>query len=199
MNQEILLQIQRLGGNITNIKGDSLQEDLQSVEFKHPLYPKNYEDELYGADDFYKNNLQLYLTSKKTFYNNLADHFFSDYEIPYGQAFFRNFLFTPFTKDSDDFDELDGLVDESQIRETVTGRELEFMCICYSYGFPDQYFICLTDPNPENPIVYGTDHEVFFQEIENEGTLEDFLKRFLTKNEFLEIVENYIENIKTDK
>lgn len=199
MKQEILLQIQKLGGNIDNVKGNSLQEDLESIEFKHPLYPNDFGDELYGVDEFYKTNLQLYVTNKKAFYDSLLAHFFSDHEIPYGQAFFRNFLFTPFRKDSDDFGELDGLVEESEIREVVTGEDLDFTCICYSYGFPDQYFICLTDPNQENPTVYGTDHEVFFQEIENEGTLEEFFKGFLAKDEFLEIVENYIENIKTDK
>lgn len=199
MKQEILDRIKELGGNIDNVKGNSLQEDLELIEFKHPLYPNDYGDELYGTDEFYKNNQQLYLDSKKDFYESLVAHFFSDHEIPYGQAFFRNFLFTPFRRSSKDFGELDGLVEESEIREVVNGADLDFMCICYSYGFPDQYFICLTDPNQENPTVYGTDHEVYFQEIENEGTLEDFFKRFLTKDEFLKIVEHYIENLKTGK
>ncbi|MFH7019029.1 hypothetical protein [Flavobacterium sp. FlaQc-47] len=199
MKEEIALQIQKLGGNIDKLKGKSLQEDLQSIEFKHPLYPNDFGDELFGVDEFYSNNLQLYSTDKETFYNTLLDHFFSDHEIPYGQSFYRKFLFTPFKKDSADFDELDGLVEEHEIRETVIAGDLEFICICYSYGFPDQYFVCLTDPIPENPTVYGTDHEVFFQEINNEGTLEEFFKRFLTKDEFLKIVEHYIENVKTDK
>lgn len=43
---------------------------------------------------------------------------------------------------------------------------------------------CLTDPDPENPIVYSTDHEVYFQEIDNKGTLEDFLEKYMTKDEF---------------
>lgn len=199
MKHEIVLQIQKLGGNIDNVKGNSLQEDLESIEFKHQLYPNDFNDELYGIDEFYSNNPQLYLDDKQEFYNSLLNHFFSDHEIPYGQAFYRNFLFTPFKEGSDDFDELDGLVEESEIREVVTGQDLDFICICYSYGFPDHYFVCLTDPNPENPTVYSTDHEVFFSEIENEGTLEDFFKRFLTKDQFLKIVENYIENEKTDK
>ncbi|MFZ0597467.1 MAG: hypothetical protein WAM46_10840 [Flavobacterium sp.] len=199
MKEEIALQIQKLGGNIDKLKGKSLQEDLQSIEFKHPLYPNDFGDELFDVDEFYSNNLQLYSTDKETFYNTLLDHFFSDHEIPYGQSFYRNFLFTPFKKDSADFDELDGLVEEHEIRKTVIAQDLEFICICYSYGFPDQYFVCLTDPIPENPTVYGTDHEVFFQEINNEGTLEEFFKRFLTKDEFLKIVEHYIENVKTNK
>ncbi|HLK98114.1 MAG TPA: hypothetical protein VK364_10125 [Hymenobacter sp.] len=199
MKQEILVQIQRLGGNIDHVKGRSLQEDLESIEFKCPIYPDDYGDTLYGIDESYNNNKQLYLDSRPDFYATLLDHFFSDHEIPYGQAFFRNFLFTPFREDSEDFGELDGLAEESEIREVVNGTNLYFMCICYSNGYPDHYFVCLTDPDQENPTVYGTDHEVYFQEIKNKGTLEDFFKRFLIKEEFLKVVENYIESIKEDK
>ncbi|NWK99924.1 hypothetical protein DM790_03720 [Flavobacterium collinsii] len=199
MKKEIVDRIQQIGGNIDKVKGNSLQEDLQSIEFSHPLYTDYYEDELYGADEFYADNRELYQENRKEFYDQLLNHFFSDHELPYGQDFYRNFLFTPFKQGTKDFEEFDGLIDEAEVREVVEGGDLDFICICYSYGYPDQFFICLTDPNPENPTVYSTDHEVFFSEIENEGTLEEFLKRYLTKDEFLEIVKNYIENEKTDK
>lgn len=199
MKQEILDRIQSLGGNIDHIKGISLREDLQLIEFKHPLYPLTYTDEYYGTDKFYEENKLLYADNKELFYEQLAAHFFSDHEIPYGQSFFRNFLFTPFKKDTSDYGELEGLVEEEEVRAIVEGQELEFICICYAYGFPDHYFVCLTDPNPDNPAVYSTDHEVYFQEIDNEGTLEEFFQRFLTKEEFLVAVRNYIENEKTDK
>lgn len=199
MKQELLTQLERLGGTIDQVKGKSLQEDLQAITFKNPLYPNGYDDEYYGTDEFYEKNKQLYKDNKEAFYSTLGDHFFSDHEIPYGQSFFRNFLFTPFRETSSDFGELEGLVEENDVREVVVGEVMDFICICYSYGFPDHYFVCLTDPNPENPTVYSTDHEVFFQEIENEGSLEDFFKRFLTKEAFLKKVENYIENIKIDK
>ena len=199
MKPEILIQIQRLGGNVDHVKGNSLQEDLQLIEFKNPLYPKDYGDNLYGADEFYDNNKQLYVDNKRSFLTAFVSHFFSDHEIPYGQSFFRNFTFTPFRPGTKDFEELDGLVQESEIREVVDGKELDFICICYSYSYPDHYFLCLTDPKQENPTVYGTDHETYFQEIKNEGLLEDFFKRFLTKAEFLAIVDNYFENSKTSK
>jgi hypothetical protein len=203
MKQEILNRIKELGGNIDNVKGNSLQEDFQLIEFKHPFYPKDFLDGLFGIDEFYDDNKHLYLDNKQDFYKSLVYHFFADHEIVYGQAFFRNFLFTPFRQGSKDYGKLDGLVEESQIREVVNGTNLDFMCICYRYGLPDHYFVCLTDPNQENPTVYGIDegiHEnINFQEIEDEGTLEDFFKRFLTKDEFLKGVENYVENIKTDK
>jgi hypothetical protein len=199
MKQEILDRIRSLGGNIDKVKGASLQEDLQLIEFKHPLYPLKYTDEYYGTDKFYEENKQLYAENKDLFYGHLIAHFFSDHEIPYGQSFFRNFLFTPFKKGSPDDGELDGLVEEEEIRAVVDGQALDFICICYSYGFPDHYFVCLTDPNQDNPTVYSTDHEVYFQEINKECTLDEFFHRFLTKEEFLKAVRNYIEHEKTDK
>jgi hypothetical protein len=70
---------------------------------------------------------------------------------------------------------------------------MDLMFIGYSYGFPDSLFICLTDPNPENPMVYGTDHEVLFEEITKEGTLEEYFNSFMTKEELIEIVKANIE------
>ncbi|EFK34573.1 hypothetical protein HMPREF0204_13642 [Chryseobacterium gleum ATCC 35910] len=53
--------------------------------------------------------------------------------------------------------------------------------------------MCTTDPDQSNPTVYSTDHEVYFQEIESKGKLEDFLDRFMTKEEFSENVITYLE------
>ena len=82
----------------------------------------------------------------------------------------------------------------SEIKKVVQNGKLEFVEIAYSYGFPDGYYICLSDPNPENPTVFGTDHEVYFYEITNEGTFEEFLQRFYTKNEFLEVVKKHMDS-----
>lgn len=205
MKQEILTQIQRLGGNIEQVKGLSLQDDLAAITFGHPLYPDHYGDELYGADKFYAEHKQLYIDNKQDFYNKLIDHFFSDHEIPYGQAFFRNVLFTPFKEGTFDFDEWNDMfideeeVDLTEVYKVTENTRPDFMLITYSYGFPDEYYVCLSDVNPENPTVFGTDHEVYFKEVTNSGSLEDFFKRFLTKEEFLNIVEDYIEHEKTDK
>ncbi len=38
MKQEILNIIKELGGNIDNVKGNSLQEDLELIEFRHHSY-----------------------------------------------------------------------------------------------------------------------------------------------------------------
>lgn len=63
----------------------------------------------------------------------------------------------------------------------------------YSYSLLDNYYICLSDPNQENPTLFGADHEKFFRELTNEGNLEDFLSKFITKDELLEIVNKRIE------
>jgi hypothetical protein len=42
MKQEIIDRIKELGGNIDKVKGGSLQENLQSIEFKNPLYPHEF-------------------------------------------------------------------------------------------------------------------------------------------------------------
>ena len=39
MKQEIINRIEKLGANISNIKGKSLQKDLESINFNTVLYP----------------------------------------------------------------------------------------------------------------------------------------------------------------
>lgn len=50
-----------------------------------------------------------------------------------------------------------------------------------------------TESDPENPVVWSTDHEEFFTEVTNEGRLNDFLDRFMTKEEFLKLVKSKLE------
>ncbi|MGN7818603.1 hypothetical protein ACTJJB_00665 [Chitinophaga sp. 22536] len=192
MKQTILDKITKLGGNIQRANGATLQDIWQGITFSHPLWTRDWEG--FGLDEFYEEHKALYNTSPDTFYDNLLAHYFSDHEIPYGQDFFRSWLFTPFKAGSGDEGELDGLVEEEEVRAVVKGNDMEFMCIFSSYGFPDHYFVCLTDPDPENPIVYSTDHEVYFQEIDNKGTLEDFLEKYMTKDEFLQVAKRHIES-----
>jgi hypothetical protein len=199
MKKEILLQLQRLGGDISKVKHRSLQEDLEAISFPHPLYPKseNWLENLYGVKDFFEKHQALYLENQAKFFETLLEHFFSDHEIPYGQMFFRNQHFTPFKEGTADFEEFrDWFTDEadlSEVRKIVADETPEFILIASSYGFPDHFYICLSDPNPDNPTVFGTDHEVFFTEISNRGTLEDFFNDFLTKEEFLGVVKDFIQ------
>ena len=201
MKKEIINRILELGGTFK--AGSTIQECIEGIAFNHPLYPQElWGHELYGVDDFYDQNKALYKQDKNEFYESLVAHFFADHELPYGQTFYRKRLFTPLTKGTDDFDEWgvdfedEEMTNLSEIKKVVGDGKMEFMEIAYSYGFPDGYYICLSDPNAENPTVFGTDHEVYFHEITNEGTLEEFFNRFYTKKEFLELVKNYIENEK---
>ncbi len=143
-------------------------------------------------DEFYKAHQELYHQDHHKFYKHLLEHYFSEHDKAYGQHFYRNWFFTPFKENSEDYEELDGLVEEKDVQEVVDGSAMEFLCIFYSYGYPDHFFVCTSDPDPSNPTVYSTDHEVYFQEIENRGKLEEFLDRFMTEEEFLETVQGYL-------
>jgi hypothetical protein len=188
MYTEIIEKLNRLGGNTEDVSaGKSFAENWKSLKFSNYLYDKEWD--VYGIDQFYENNKNLYTSNKDVFYQDLLEHYFSNHEQFYGQDFYKDWLFLPFKEDG----ELDGFVEENEIRETVQGTEMEFICIFYSYGYPDHYFVCLTDPDQNNPTVYSTDHENYFEEIENKGSLETFLDKYMTKEEFLEVVTKYLE------
>ncbi|MCT2563986.1 hypothetical protein [Chryseobacterium herbae] len=192
MYTKIVEKLNALGGNTDHISADkTFAENWQSIQFSGYLYDKEWD--VYGIDAFYEKNKETYVDHNEKFYEDLIEHYFSEHEQTYGQDFYKDWLFTPFKKDSKDDGELDGFVEEDELRKTVQGTEMDFICIIYSYGYPDHYFVCLTDPNPINPTVYSTDHEVYFQKIENEGSLEDFLDRYMTKEAFVGVVKEYLE------
>lgn len=116
-------------------------------------------------------------------FDHTLDLYFSDDAPSSGQAFFRPQLFTPFRENSPDFAAWTGVISEAAVREMIPADPLDFMQIAWSSGYPDVYFICLSDKNPDNPTVYSTDHEVFFTEIEEEGNLEAFFYSFFTREE----------------
>lgn len=192
MNKNIIHKINALGGNTDAVNiSENFAENWKNIRFNNHLYHKDWK--LYGIDEFHETHKELYGRDKQKFFENLLGHYFSDHDQAYGQYFYKNWFFTPFKENSDDYEELDGLVEENELREVVEGAEMEFICIFYSYGYPDHFFVCTTDPDQSNPTVYSTDHEVYFQEIENRGKLEDFLDRFMTKEEFSENVIIYLE------
>ena len=192
MNNSIIHKINTLGGVTDAVNPDkTFTENWQSIRFNNYLYDKDWD--VYGIDEFYRNHAALYKENNEKFYNDLTEHYFSLHDRTYGQYFFKDWMFTPFKPDSEDYEELEGLVEENELKKTVEGKEMDFVCIFYSYGYPDHYFVCTTDPDQSNPTVYGTDHEVYFDEIENEGSLEEFLDRFMTKEEFREVVKEYLQ------
>ena len=192
MNESIVNKIRKLGGNTDAVHTDkNFVENWRSIIFGHHLYDRDWD--VYGIDQYYEENSTVYHNDQESFYKELLKHYFSDHELAYGQYFFKDWFFTPFKKDTDNYEELDGLIEEHEVKKMVEGSEMDFICIFYFYGYPDHFFVCTTDPDQTNPTVYSTDHEVYFQEIENEGKLENFLDRFMTKEEFLETVKEYLE------
>ncbi|QIY90023.1 hypothetical protein [Chryseobacterium gallinarum] len=191
MKDTIINKIKTLGGNTDAVDQDkNFIENWRSITFNHYLYDKDWD--VYGIDQFYESNKELYHNQPEKFYENLLNHYFSAHDSAYGQYFVKDWMFTPFKEGSEDQEEFDDLIDEDYVQEVVGISKPEFMCILYSYGYPDHYFVCTTDPDPSNPTVYSTDHEVYFDELENEGSLEEFLDRFMTKEEFHKVVTGYL-------
>ena len=203
MKQEILDALKNLGGNIDNAKDGSLYEDLLSVTFDTVLYADFHNDfEIWELEKFYNENNDLYSSDKNTFSAKLLDKYFRLTRDGMCQEFWDVKMFTPFKKDTDDYKEWNSIfsddvfgkcVDLTEIRKITDNTKPDFMFLFESYGFPDSYFICLTDPQPDNPTVFGTDHEGFFREISNRGSLLDFLKNFISKEKFIEIAIEDIE------
>jgi len=78
----------------------------------------------------------------------LLGHYFSDHDQAYGQHFYKNWFFTPFKENSDDYEELDGLVEENELREVVEGAEMDiliiFLCVLQILISRNQQFIAQT-------------------------------------------------------
>ena len=214
MKQSIFNRIKELGGNIENVKGSSLLDDIRSITFNTVLYQKptdtpwaksRDEEPIYGIGEFIENNKDLIINKNQELYDKIIERYYTLTEEGFGQMFWKAELFTPFKEGTDDYNEWNSdfidsdEVDLKEIIEFTNNSKPDFIQLFYSYGFPDNLYVCLSDPNPENPTLFGTDHEVYFQEITNEGTLEEFLNQFYTKKEFIGLVKNYIENEKTDK
>lgn len=191
MNDTFINKIKALGGNTEALQADqSFAENWKQIKFTHYLYDKDWD--VYGIDQFYESNKELYHNQPEKFYENLLNHYFSAHDSAYGQYFVKDWIFTPFKEGSEDNEEFEDLIDQDYVEEIVGFPKPEFMCIMYSYGYPDHYFVCTTDPDSSNPTVYSTDHEVYFDELENEGNMEEFLDRFMTKQEFREVVTGYL-------
>jgi hypothetical protein len=208
MKETILNRIKELGGNIDNVKGKSIQEDLLSITFNTVLYQKptdspwaKAEDEepIYGIGDFIDQNKGLLESNKQSLYDKIIEKYYCLTEEGFGQMFWKAELFTPYKKGTEDFDEWNSDfkdyddVDLKEIIKLTNNNEPEFIQLFYSYRFPDNFYITLSDPNPENPTLFGTDHEVFFREVTNEGNLEDLINTFMTKDELIKIVKNRLE------
>lgn len=208
MKAEILERIKQLGGTVDHVQHKSLADDLLSITFDTVLYRRPEDtpwqtaeqaEPIYGIGAFIQENEDLFKADKVAFYTKMTNRYFCLTEEGYGQLFWQPRLFTPFKEGTADFDEWNSDFtdeEETDLREItkVTGDTTpDFIELFYSYGFPDTYYIAVSDPHPENPTLFGTDHEVYFREVTNEGTLEDFLHNCMTKEELLEIVKKRME------
>lgn len=208
MKREILERIAELGGDIRNVKGESLAEDLMSIKFNTVLYPRPTDtawskaedtEPIYGLMDFIDENYELLENDRPALYEHIIETFYRLTNDPHGQMFWTAQLFTPFREGTADYDEWHEdfengeITDLSEITKFTNDPRPDFIEILYSYGFPDNYYIALSDPDPDNPTLFGTDHEVFFSEVSNEGRLEAFLKRMMTADELIEILRRRID------
>lgn len=199
LSEPILKRIEALGGDISQLKGHSLAEDLCSIRFDTVLYNDFYDDfEIPGLETFFEDHKNIYDSDPSLFFEKVLEKYFCMTREGYSQAFWCGTLFTPLKEGSSDFEEWSDwfsdteYVNLEEIQKRMGAGPLDFILLMENYGFPDQYYICLSDPHPENPFVFGTDHEVFFKEVENCGSLETFLENFLTKDDFLKIAKETI-------
>lgn len=208
MKQSIINRIKELGGSVDNIKGESVIDDILSITFNTVLYKKPIDSAWDKAEDqepiagigaFVDENVDVFNSNKNEFYKKLIEKYYCLTEEGFGQAFWVGKLFTPFKKGSEDFEEWNDDFSDSEmtnleeITKVTQNSKSDFIHLFYSYGYPDGIYMALSDPNLENPTLFGTDHEVFFNEISNEGTLEDYLNAFMTPEELLELVKNKLE------
>ncbi|MDO5857186.1 hypothetical protein Q2490_07795 [Myroides odoratimimus] len=207
MKQAILDRIKALGGDISQVKRKSLAEDLMAITFDTVLYPKpkdtpwaDKEDQepIYGLGEYIDEHQELITTDKEAFFNKMITHYYVNTEEGRGQMFWTAAPFTPYKEGTEDYEEWntdfmdEDFVNLSEIEKVVGTKYPSMIQLFYSYGFPDHYYICIDDPNQENPTLFGTDHEVFFREVTNEGSLEEFMQKFMTPQELITIVDKAI-------
>lgn len=212
MKQEILNRLQALGGDISKVKGNSLQEDLLAITFNTVLYEKpqdtpwakaDEEEPICGLGEWVDTHIELYKSDKKAFYNKMIAEFYCLTQEPRGQHFWIANLFTPFKEGTTDYEEWyddfsdEEFVDLTEITKLTTDKTPDFIQLFYTYSYPDHLYIALSDPNPENPTLFGTDHEVFFSEVDNMGTLEDYFNTLMTPEELINIVEKALVDYKS--
>lgn len=200
LTTKVLTLFKALSGNVDGVTGSSLADDLCAIKFNKPLYPEEpWAHELYGIDEFFKKNRTLFKKDRKAFDEKLLKDFFAPNPPPRAHTIYNARLFTPLTPGTADYDEWhdwfeDEDVDLKAIIKRTKTKLPEFVQITDSFSYPDQYFVCTADPSTANPTVWGTDHEVFFREVEDCGSLADYLEGFLTEDAFMEAVAEYLDS-----
>ena len=114
MKKQILDRIKALGGNIENVKDQSLVEDLQSITFNSVLYERPYDtpwstaeqqEPIHGLAEYIDAHLGEFEADPDHFYHQLITEYYQLTEEPRGQTFWQPLLFTPYKDGTDDFEE----------------------------------------------------------------------------------------------
>ena len=208
LGKKVLARIETLGGDISQVKGASLREDLSAITFNTPLYQWDdafddwslgEDDEpIYGLNDFIEAHRELYKEDKDEFRRQLVAHFYSPQNESVGAQWIGQ-PFTPFQEGTADYQQWylhfsnEEFVDLYQITKLTKELHPNFIHLLASEGYPDGYYIAINDPNPENPTVFSTDHEAFFSEINKEGKLEKFLNNFITPQQLITILDKELK------
>ncbi|PVU86319.1 hypothetical protein BB560_006756 [Smittium megazygosporum] len=164
-------RIIELGGKCC-FENKTLHENLESIVFQKSFLLKDFGDYM---------EAQMYEEIE-------VGKEFKESDIKYPRVTIKPTLFTPFKVGTKDYAEFNDL-DKGLMKTTFGTEDPEFMIIGETEGFPNFYFVCLSDENIENPTVYSTDHETYFGDIENEGTLEDFFYQLASDEEFKHIMK----------
>ena len=118
------------------------------------------------------------ILTEKHFDKKMVDTYYTLDEEPRGQLFWVAKPFTPFQKGTQDLK--NGMIGFQMMQSWAKSFNIQiatllaFVELLYTDAYPNNYYICVSDLNVDNPIVWSTDHEEFFTEVTNEGTLEDF-------------------------
>lgn len=141
LQPQLLQRIQALGSDISQIKGESLFEQLSTITFNSVFYLKptdtpwantDEEEPIYGLAEFIDQYSTLITTNREMLYQKIIEHFYQLTDEPHGQLFWEPTLFTPFLEGSDDFIEWNDLfVDASEVNlqkiiehsKTTTGND----------------------------------------------------------------------------
>ena len=91
MKKEITDRIRLLGGNVANLKGNSLKEDLCAITFDTALFLKPVDtpwlaaedtEPIEGLGDWVDEHMELFNSDREAFYKEMTDTFFTLDEEP---------------------------------------------------------------------------------------------------------------------
>ena len=86
MKKEITDRIRLLGGNVANLKGNSLKEDLCAITFDTALFLKPVDtpwlaaedtEPIEGLGDWVDEHMELFNSDREAFYKEMTDTFFT--------------------------------------------------------------------------------------------------------------------------